>query len=360
LLAALVASLRGAARRRAADPAAQRARAAGRTCLRALQAGSEPLEALTQYVGDRLGVPAAAVIAPDLSQRLQAEGLETAVANEIAAAVERGTASRYGGGASLDATTVQDLVQRLERVRFGAAVRVLLLTLLAVSGAGNSLRAQAGTDLPAAIAAYRAGDYRAAEAAFAETFAATGDRRLLQARGNCYFRLGDLPRALWAYEAARLGRPRDAELLANVQLVRQRLQLDAGGEGFVAELVALRERLLPGERLLLCAFGMSFAALCLVLGWRRIGLRWIGVLVLVPTAVVALDLLWLTPQRPARAIALQKLALVSEPRTGLEPVATVRPGVMVELQGSAQGAFVRVTAGDRSGYAPSSAVAVVQ
>jgi len=363
LLVALVAFGRGAARRRAADPAAQRARGAGRACRRALQAGEEPLQALANYLGDRLGVPAAAVIAPDLAQRLQAAGLEVAVAAEIAAAVERGTASRYGGGAALDAGAVRDLVQRLERLRFGAVARsplVVLLPLLGALAVGGALPAQAGGDVPAAVAAYRAGDYRKAEAAFADAFAATGDRRLQQARGNCFFRLGDLPRALWAYESARLGRPRDAELLANVQLVRRRLQLDDGGQGFVAELVALRDRLLPGERLLLCALGMSFAALCLVLGWRRIGLRWVGVLVLVPSAVVALDLVWLAPQRPAHAIALQKLSLVSEPRAGLEPVATVRPGVEIELLGGAQGTFVRIAAGEHVGYAPSEAVAVVQ
>jgi len=122
----------------------------------------------------------------------------------------------------------------------------------------------------------------------------------------------------------------------------------------------LRDRLLPFERLLLCALGATIAALCLVLGWRRPGLRWAGALVLVPTLVVALDLLWFAPQRPAQAIALQKLALVSEPRAGLEPVATVRAGVTVDVLGSAEGSFVRAAAGDRSGYAPRDAVAIVQ
>lgn len=362
LLVSLLALGRAAARRRAADPAALRARAAGRACLRALQDGAEPLAALSQYLGDRLGVPAAAVIAVDLPQRLQQAGLEAGVADEVAAAVERGTASRYGGGAALDAPTVQGLVQRLERVRFGTDVRalLLLLPLLVAFVGGGELRAQVATDVPAAVAAYRAGDYQRAEAAFATAFAATGDRRLLQARGNCFYRLGDLPRALWAYESARLARPRDPELLANVQLVRQRLQLDDGAEGFVAELLAVRDRLLPRERLLLCGAGMLVAAWCLLLGWRRLGLRWIGVLVLVPTLVIALDLLWFAPQRPARAVALQKLALVSEPRAGLEPVATVRPGFVVELLGGAEGSFVRVRAGERSGYAPRGEVAVVQ
>ena len=48
-----------------------------------------------------------------------------------------------------------------------------------------------------AVAAYRAKDWAAAEAGFAQAFASTGDRRLLRARGNCFVRMQppDLPRA---------------------------------------------------------------------------------------------------------------------------------------------------------------------
>jgi hypothetical protein len=366
LLAAAAALALGAARRRAADPVGQRARGAGRACQRALAAGGDPLDALAGYLGDRLGVAAAAVIAPDLPQRLAEQGLDGSLAREVTAAVERGTAARYGGGTPLDAATVQALVQRLEGARFGVtaqAVLLCLLPLLAFVGTAGSLPAQAdGTapSLAAPVAAYRAGDYATALAGFEPAASATGDRRLLQACGNCWFRLGDLPRALWAYESARLGLPRDPELLANIALVRRRLQLDGPGEGFVAELVALRERLSPVERLVLCALCMSLAAGCLVLGWRRLGWRWVGALALLPAAVIALDLLWWGPQRPPRAIALQQLALASEPRGGLEPIATVRPGVEVALLGGAQGTFVRVAAGDRSGYVPSKDVAVVR
>ena len=361
LLFALVAFVWRAVLRRAADPTGQRARGAAKACQRALAAGTEPLDALAGYLGDRLGVPAAAVIAPDLRQRLSDDGLDDALANDVAAAIERGTASRYGGGAPLDAATVTALVQRLEGARFGAAARSLLvaLPLLALLTAAGPAAAQAPPTIQG-ITAYRAGDHREALAHFEQGATATGDHRLWQAVGNCYYRLGDLPRARWAYERARRGLPRDAELLANLALVQRRLQLDDDGGGFVAELVALRDRFQPIERLLLCALGMSIAAGCLVLGWRRVGLRWVGAFCLAPSLVVALDLVWWGPNRPPRAIALQKLSLSSEPRAGLEPVATVRPGVAVDLLGSAAGAFVRVAAGDRSGYVPRDAVAPIE
>lgn len=345
-------------RARAADVAGQRARAAGRCCLRTLDDGGDPFAALAEYLGGRLGVPAASVIAPDLLDRLRRAGLDPALAIEVEAAVERGTAARYGGGGSaLGADAVRTLVQRLDRQRFGVAGWLpWLLPLLLVAAPPAPLRAQ---DVAAGVAAYRAGDHAAAEAAFARAYAATGDRRLLWAIGNCAFRRDDLPRALWAYESARLGLPRAPELRANVALVRRRLQLD-DDVGFLAEVQALRARLSAGEQSFLTAALMALAAGCLVLGWRRPGLRWVGLLAAAPGAWLLLDLAWWRPSRAPAAVALQPLRLVAEPRADLDPVASVRAGVVVELLGGGEGAFVRVRAGDRVGYAARDAVAVLR
>lgn len=351
----------GVARRRAADQDGQRARGALRTCRRALAASGEPLDVLAGYLGDRLGVPAAAVIRPDLAAQLANAGLEPEAAAQVAAAVDRATAARYGGGQAMTAADVEALVQRLEGARFGVRVLPFLLwPLLAMGALAPDVRAQAVAPGEAAIAAYRRGEFRAAEQGFAQAFAATGDRRFWQARGNCFYRLGELPQALWAYESARLGTPRDPELLANLRLVRQQLQLEPAAEGFAAELSALRDGMLPAERLWVGGACMLGAALCLVLGWRRVGLRWIGVLFLVPGAWLLAEVLWLQPARPPLAIALQDLAVVSEPRAGLEPLATVRKGKEFALLGGEVGAFVRVRVGDRSGYVPRDGVAVVQ
>jgi len=88
-------------------------------------------------------------------------------------------------------------------------------------------------------------------------------------------------------------------------------------------------------------------------------LRWLGALPLVPGLWLGAEPAWFGPARPPLAVALRPLVLVSEPRADLPAVATVRAGVLVELRGSTEGAFVRVQAGDRSGYAPSAAVAVL-
>lgn len=350
----------GAVRRRRADVKGQRARGARRACEAALRRGEDPLDALCGYLADRLDVPAAAVIAPDLAERLTSAGLDGERAAEVAAAIERATAQRYGGGAAFAAADVEALVARLDGQRFGVRgwLPLLLLPALLLGAAPARAAAQAPA-ATAAIAAYRAGDYAAADREFATAYAATGDRRMLRARGNCLYRLGDLPRALWAFESARLGLPRDDELSANLRLVRQRLELAEPAEGFVHELRALTARLSPVERLVACALAMTLAALCLVFGWRRVGWRWVGVLLAAPGVWFAVEA-WLAADRGVRAVAVEPLQLVAEPRQDLPPVATVRPGVVVTLPGRGEGAFVRVRAGDREGYAPSAAVAVIE
>lgn len=347
------------ARARAADVIGQRARGAQRECLAALR-GDDALAALAGYLGDRLGVLPAAIIAPDLAGRLEAAGLDAATARELEALVAQGTAARYGGGALLQAQAVRAAVERLERARFGVRGLMLLLLPLFAIGAGNDACAQGPAGDGDGVAAYRRGDYEGADAAFARAFAATGDRRFLQARGNCLVRANDLPRALWAYESARLGLPRDPELLANLRFVRARLDLVESAGGFEAELATLRERLTPGEQLLACALCMAVAAGCLVIGWRRIGLRWVGVLFAAPGIALAVEVALLAPDRPPQAVALDKLAVVSEPRAGLEAVATVRPGVVISLLGGSDGTFVRVQAGERSGYVRRELIAPIE
>lgn len=343
-----------ARRRAAADVTGQRVRGARRAFERSLQAGHDVLDALAAYLGDRLDVPAAAVITPELAQRLADSGLDDAVAREVAALVDRGTAARYGGGESLSADEARGVVQRLEGVRFGARLLPLLLLPL-VFACGGALRAQHDE----AVRAYRAGDYQAADAAFAAAYERTGDRRLLRARGNCQYRMGDLAGARWSYERARLGLPRDEELLANLRVLRRQLELPPEPPGFTAELRRQLDRWTVWERAAVASVAMLLAAGCLLFGWRRIGLRWLGLVCLVPGVVLAVDVVWLAPSRPVEAVALQELQVTSEPRADLEAVATVRQGVMVELGGSTQGAFVRVRVQGRTGYVPRAAVGVV-
>jgi hypothetical protein len=349
-------------RRAAADVVGRRARGARRPCEQALARGEAPLDAFAGYLAARLGVPPAAVIAPDLAERLAAAGLSADVAAAAAAAIDRGTAARYGGAAALTVGEVEALVARIEPHGFLRGAPTLVLAgLFGALSAGGALRAQEPVplDATAAIAAYRSGDYARADAAFAALHAATGDRRWLQARGNALFRLGDLPRARWAWLGAQKALPRDDELAANLRLVVDRLEIPREAGGLGAAVRAFVTSWTPVEQVLFAAVSMLLGAGCLVFGWRRIGRRWIGAFLLAPGVLFAVELLWLAPSRPAVAVALERVAIVAEPRDGLDAIATVRAGVVLDVLGSGQGTWLRVRIGDQRGYVPGAALAVV-
>jgi len=370
LLALLLGFTARIRRARAADPLGRAARAAARNCEHALRSGSAPVDALVQYLADRLGVQPAAVIGPDLKVRLCDAGLAPDLAATTAQAVERGTAGRYGGGADLDAATVRALVRQLEPVSVQRApVAVVVLALLASAGIARTQEpirtapeiTTAGVpDVAAAVAAYRKGDYPTATSGFRAAAERTGDPRLWADLGNACYRNGDLPRAVWAWRCALRGLPRDDELRANLRLATRKLELgDGGGEPFLQAVAALRNRFTLGEVLLLTPVCQGAAALLLVLGFRRRLLRVLGFAGLVPALLLAFDVLWLEPRQPSEGIALVPVPVQAEPRGDLPPVATVRAGAALSVLGRSE-TWLRVEAGGRKGYARSDQVAEVR
>jgi hypothetical protein len=355
LMLALLSLVRSG-RRASMDTTGKRVRGAKRQFDAALARDADAMDAIAAYLGDRLDVPAAAVITSELAPRLIATGLDETVATEVAVAIERGTTARYGGGQALTADEARGLVQRLESTRFGARGWLPFLLLPALVLSAQDLQAQEAE----AVDAYRQGDYVAADAAFANAYDLGGDRRHLRARGNCLYRMGDLPRARWAFESARIALPRDEELLANLRVVRTRLELPQDDGGFATEIRRLLDRYTLSERTYACLFFMLLAAGFLVFGWRRIGWRWVGAICLVPGGILALDVLWLAPSRAMQAVALQELLVTAEPRAGMDAVAIVRPGALVDLLGSSSGEYVRIDASGRSGYVAADAVAVIK
>jgi tetratricopeptide (TPR) repeat protein len=354
----LAAALRARARTRA-DVAGQRERGARRAFARVLEGGGAPFDALVRYLADRLDVAEAAVIAPDLRERLLKRGVDEDLAARLVAAVEAGVAARYGGGGGVTREAARDLVDACERVRFRAVratpVVVCLLAALSVGAPGQDAAARGE-------AAYRAGDYATAVREFTSAAASAPlDRRVFYNLGNAWYRQGDLGRALAAYEKARLGLPRDPQLAANIALVRGKLELgSAEGEPFLHALGALRDAMTAREQRVLCVLLHVLAAALLVLGWRRGVLRVLGFLVLAPASLLAVELLVLAPARPDRGIiVVPRAEVTAEPRAGLEAVVKLRRGAAVEVLGEGP-SWTKVRAGAREGYVPSDSVDVVR
>jgi len=92
-------------RRRAEARERERQRGAYLRCTAELaRPDTDPAQALTEYLAARLGCAAAAVITPDLAERLVARGIPAPVAKATASALERLVAARYGATEASGAT----------------------------------------------------------------------------------------------------------------------------------------------------------------------------------------------------------------------------------------------------------------
>ena len=349
-----------ARKRSLADVAGRRARGAWRRFQKALNDGNEPLDGLVDYLADRLGCEPAAVIGPDLEDRLVAAGIDAAQAKQVRELVDAGIAARYGGGGGADKPSVMAVVQSLERTSVTGALGLVLACLLLGAAASPAQRqtTPAQQQLSAPEQAYRDRDYVAAAAGFRAALAA-GDRRAAYNLGNSLFRQGRYAEALVAYEKARLALPRDEELLANIRLVRERLDLGtAEGEAFVQTLANMRDSFTARERFWLCVLCNALAAGLLFFGGRR--LRILGIVAAVPALLLVVEIGFLAPNRPPKGIVISpQAALRSEPSADLAPLMTIRAGVAVDVLGSSSGWTV-VRARGRKGWLPADAVAKIE
>jgi len=94
------AGVRIGTRRRRVDPG----EAAQAFHTQAAATGADLERIFTEYLGVRLGCPAAAVISPDLEQRMKAAGIAPDIAARTARLIESLVAARYGGTATDEAS----------------------------------------------------------------------------------------------------------------------------------------------------------------------------------------------------------------------------------------------------------------
>lgn len=115
-LALIVISARRARERDRRDPSGVRARNASSAFAAQIQgADSDLADAFAEFLAAKLRCPQAAVIAPDLSQRLQTAGVSENLSKRAADMLDSLIASRYGGRPSAQNTqSAQTLVQEIE------------------------------------------------------------------------------------------------------------------------------------------------------------------------------------------------------------------------------------------------------
>ena len=125
--------------------------------------------------------------------------------------------------------------------------------------------------------AYDAGQFRQA----LDYYASKIDPRhvspaLLYNMGNCFYQLGDYPRALVCYERARYLQPRDTDISGNLELTRRKLLLPPKYrvESPADFMLAARDFLRMDEWLVVCAFGLTLVLVALGMFFRSHSNLW--------------------------------------------------------------------------------------
>ncbi len=125
--------------------------------------------------------------------------------------------------------------------------------------------------------AYDAGEFRQA----LDYYASKIDPRkvspaLLYNMGNCFYQLGDYPRALVCYERAHYLQPRDSDITGNLELTRRKLLLPPKYrvESPADFMLATRDFLRMDEWLVACACGLTLVFIALGMFFQRRSNLW--------------------------------------------------------------------------------------
>ena len=149
------------------------------------------------------------------------------------------------------------------------------------SSSENAVTTETAAALPKnsneAKTAYDAGQFRQA----LDYYASKIDPRnvspaLLYNMGNCFYQLGDYPRALVCYERARHLQPRDSDITGNLELTRRKLLLPPKYrvESPADFMLAARDFLRVDEWLAACACGLALVLIALGMFFHRRSNLW--------------------------------------------------------------------------------------
>jgi hypothetical protein len=240
--------------------------------------------------------------------------------------------------------------------RRGPAVLVaaLVVTLLASTAAATAF--ERGN------AAYQAGNFVTALAAYDSAVALNPSAAALHNRGNARFRLGQLGRAVADYNRAWVLAPGDRDIRANIAFLRQyrpdkSLILD---NPIAALATAFLRATAASTSRILAALG-CFLALALVGLYYYTGRRLFGWLAIAPGLAflyfVAATASWAAVTNPARAaVVVPELTLRSGPGPEYKDMAIIHDGLEVVISEERPGWVLLQLPGGEGGWAETAAV----
>ncbi|HZV35989.1 MAG TPA: tetratricopeptide repeat protein, partial [Verrucomicrobiae bacterium] len=188
---------------------------------------------LQEQLGERLDLPASAITEAVLDEHLRPIGVSDSQLEELRELFQMCNQARYA-----HETSNAELVSLISRVEgalnelkslnvkqtarltsMGTSLMVLLLALVALNVSARDV----STDFDSANKLYEEGRYGDAVSGY-DKLLASGDvsEAIYFNRGNAFFKLGEIGRAIASYRQAERLAPRDHELRANLQLARVR------------------------------------------------------------------------------------------------------------------------------------------
>ncbi len=232
----------------------------------------------------------------------------------------------------------------------------LLLTIGALASAGPVELFERGN------AAYEEQDYAGATALYDSALERHSSAAALYNRGNAFFKLGQVGRAIADYNRALALAPSDPAIRHNLEFARRyRADKTLTQENPIARGLASLLRLLPAAATRLLAGVMFFlAALALaamfVTGWRPLG--WFGIgFGVVFAYLLAGSLSWAGFTSPARAVVVMpEVTLRSGPGEEYKDLAVVHDGLEVVVRERRPGWMLVQVPGGEGGWAETAAL----
>ena len=215
-----------------------------------------------------------------------------------------------------------------------------------------------------AMTAYDTGDFKTALTFYADKIRTDGPSApLLYNLGNCYYKTGNLPMALAAYERALRLAPRSSDITENLNLTRRQLMLEEkrlldSPRDFPSY---IRDSLRLDEWLVLAAFGLAASFTALGLAVLKIRKRvWLGILtggIAIGTLSIIMTFMQMkyTYTEKYAAVVERNAPLYSLPSASGKVELSVKAGTECTVS-EKRSDFVRVTIDGAEGWMKTSAL----
>lgn len=218
-------------------------------------------------------------------------------------------------------------------------------------------------DVIEAERAYRAGRFEEALAQFQAALSEPGapEGPLLYDMGNCAYRLGRHAEAVLYYRRAKLRLPRDPEVEFNLSLAERELGLKTPTSNSFGTTVLTPFDSFTSAELLALVCGLETVGLVgiVLLRRRRAAQSCMALFVLVALASAArlVQKQWF-PGPSAGVVLANGIALRSEPRADLPPVAELHAGELVRIE-SLSDRWVQIAHAEARGWTERAGVGIV-